>query len=161
MSERRIAVVREAFRRLDKTGDGVVTVEDLEMAYDTSFHPEVIDGKMTPREALAVFLQQWDRLEADGIVSFDEFLDYYKDVSASMDTDDGFVFMMVNAWHISGDEFGVENTSCRRVLVTHPDGSQTVEEITDDLGIGPDDIDAMKENLAARGIVTVSISLAD
>ena len=37
-------------------------------------------------------------------------------------------------------------------MVTHEDGRQTVEEITDDLGIAPDDIKTMKANLRKRGI---------
>jgi hypothetical protein len=40
----------------------------------------------------------WDTQIADGIVTFDEFMDYYKDVSASIDTDDYFGFMMQQAW---------------------------------------------------------------
>ena len=46
---------------------------------------------------------------------------------------------MRNAWHISGGEGWCANTANRRVLVTHADGRQTVEEIHDDLGLQPDD----------------------
>ena len=42
---------------------------------------------------------------------------------------------MRNAWHISGGEGASANTTCMRVLVTHADGSQTVEEVENDLGI--------------------------
>lgn len=41
---------------------------------------------------------------------------------------------MRNAWHISGGQGVCGNTTCRRVLVTHADGTQTVEEIPNDLG---------------------------
>jgi hypothetical protein len=37
--------------------------------------------------------------------------------------------MIRNAWHISGGEGWCENTTNLRVLVTHSDGRQTVEEI--------------------------------
>jgi hypothetical protein len=37
---------------------------------------------MTPDQALAEFLTQWDTKEKDGVVSFDEFVEYYNDVSA-------------------------------------------------------------------------------
>ena len=46
-----------------------------------------------------------------------------------IDNDDYFELMVRNAWHLSGGEGWSENTSCRRVLVTHTDGRQTVEEI--------------------------------
>ena len=64
-----------------------------------------------------------------------EFLDYYKDISASIDRDDYFELMMRNAWHISGGIGASANTSNLRVLVVHKDGSQTVEEVQDDLGL--------------------------
>ena len=67
--------------------------------------------------------------------------------------------MIRNAWHISGGEGWCANTSCRRVLVTHVDGSQTVEEVKNDLGITAEDKDAMKSNLEAQGIDVTSISL--
>lgn len=38
---------------------------------------------------------------ADGIVTMDEFLDYFKDVSASIDRDDYFALMMQNSWKIT------------------------------------------------------------
>jgi calcyphosin len=55
---------------------------------------QVVSGKITPDEALLQFLDQWDTREKDGIVSFDEFVEYYNDVSASIDDDDYFELMM-------------------------------------------------------------------
>lgn len=43
----------------------------------------------------------WDTQKADGIVTFDEFVDYYTDVSASIDNDKYFELMMTNAWKLS------------------------------------------------------------
>ena len=62
-------------------------------------------------------------------------MNYYSNVSASIDDDDYFELMIRNAWHISGGEGWCANTSNRRVLVTDDDGKQTVEEVKDDLGV--------------------------
>ena len=67
--------------------------------------------------------------------------------------------MIRNAWHLSGGEGWCENTTCRRVLVTHHDGHQTVEEITNDMDIGMHDNAAMMANLRSRGIDAASISV--
>jgi hypothetical protein len=60
--------------------------------------------------------------------------------------------MIRNAWHISGGEGWCTNSSNRRVLATHVDGRQTVEEIKNDLGIAETDIEALIANLKAQGI---------
>eukprot|EP00750_Incisomonas_marina_P027936 INCI6289.1.p2 GENE.INCI6289.1~~INCI6289.1.p2 ORF type:complete len:121 (-),score=33.63 INCI6289.1:78-440(-) len=118
---------------------------------------------MTPEECLADFAQQWDDENApDGKITPKEFLEYYKDVSASIDRDDYFELMMRNAWHISGGAGASANTSCLRVLVVHDDGSQTVEEVEDDLGLDKKNIAEIIARLEAQGINDIKkISLTD
>lgn len=49
----------------------------------------------------------------------------------------------------------------RRVLVTHNDGRQTVEEIQDDLGVAASDTREMMQRLQRQGVGAASISLFD
>ena len=77
--------------------------------------------------------------DKDAIITKSEFENYYANLSASIDKDDYFELMIRNAWHISGGEGWCENTTNRRVLVTHADGRQTVEEIKNDMGLRADD----------------------
>jgi Ca2+-binding EF-hand superfamily protein len=67
-----------AYNKLDVNKDGNVTLEDVSKLYDVSKHPEVISGKKTKEEAFKEFMQHWDTQVADGIVTLDEFKDYYK-----------------------------------------------------------------------------------
>jgi len=46
------------------------------------------------------FMKLWDTQVQDGIVTIDEFFDYFKDVSASIDSDDYFALMMRNSWKL-------------------------------------------------------------
>ena len=96
----RIGYIRQAYNKLDINGDGQVTLDDIAQIYDVSKHPDVIDGKKTPEEAYREFMSLWDTQNADGIVTFDEFCQYYKDVSASIDTDEYFGVMMTQAWKL-------------------------------------------------------------
>lgn len=57
-------------------------------------------GKKHPDEVFADFMSQWDCQNADGIVTFDEFCEYYESVSVSVDRDDVFELMMTNAWKL-------------------------------------------------------------
>ncbi|KAK3282211.1 hypothetical protein CYMTET_10049 [Cymbomonas tetramitiformis] len=73
--------------------------------------------------------------QKDGRVTHEEWHRYYAGVSASIDDDAYFELMMRNCWHISGGEGQSENTTNRRMLVTRSDGSQSVEEVKNDLGM--------------------------
>ena len=77
-----------------------------------------------------------------------------------MDDDDYFELMIRNAWHISGGEGWCTNTTNRRVLVTHADGRQTVEEIKNDIGMKADDKAAMANNVKSQSISAAKIETA-
>jgi hypothetical protein len=98
--------------------------------YDVSKHPGVLDGSYSPERAMQEFMAGWDR-DGDSKVSWLEFLDYYRDLSAGVEADDYFELMIRNCWHISGGKGWAENTSNTRVLVTHTDGRQAVHEVSD------------------------------
>lgn len=155
MNDRRLKLVKMAYGCLDKNCDGQVTFEDIQQAYDASHHPQVITGDMTEEDVLMEFISSWDK-DGDGDITLQEFSDYYEDISAGIDNEQYFELMIRNAWHISGGTGAAQNTSCRRVLVVHTNGRQTVEEIKNDLGIGPNDIDKMIENLRNQGITDIS-----
>lgn len=162
MSKRRILLVKQAFSLLDATGDGNATMDEFRRVYDASHHPKVKSGDMTVDEALQEFMEALGDASGDGVIEWREFLDYYRDISAGIDLDDYFELMIRNAWHISGGEGWCANTSCRRVLVVHSDGSQEVCEIENDLGVAADDIDEMIRRLKIQGVEDIeSISLAD
>ncbi|EPY86308.1 calcyphosin-like isoform 1 [Camelus ferus] len=100
MSQAREAVITAAFAKLDRSGDGVVMVDDLRGVYGGRAHPKVRSGQWTEEEVLRRFLDNFDSSEKDGQVTLAEFQDYYSGVSASVDTDEEFVAMMTSAWRL-------------------------------------------------------------
>merc|ERR1711916_232948 len=157
MSKRRRELVLLAFDILDIDKSGRVTTDELASHYDVTLHPDVVAGILTEEEALMEFSAVWDGTDRDGVVTRSEFLDYYADVSASIDTDDYFELVIRNAWHIAGGEGQYENTSNLRVLITYHDGSQEVVGLVDDRGIERNDIYAIKDALRAQGVDTSNI----
>ena len=127
--------------------------------YDFSQHPEVKTGKKTIKEAMREFMGQWEDTDGDGAVSYKEFEDYYKGVSASIDGDDYFELMMRNAWRIAGGEGAAANTANKRVLVTNRDGSQSVQTIKNELGMRPGDKEDARRRLAEQGIDAADIGM--
>ncbi|KAK9532099.1 hypothetical protein VZT92_009502 [Zoarces viviparus] len=101
MSKARQEVVTEAFRKLDKTGDGVITVEDLRGVYSAKYHPKYQNGEWTEDQVFRTFLDNFDSpYDKDGKVTKEEFINYYCGVSASIDRDVYFILMMRNAWKL-------------------------------------------------------------
>lgn len=100
MSKRRRDLVAQAFKRIDANGNGVLTFEDIQHSYNASKSKDVLSGKKTERQVLAQFLRTFDSLEQDGVVTLEEFENYYSDISASIDDDGYFELMMWNSWNL-------------------------------------------------------------
>ena len=162
LNDRRRSLVGLAFNVLDTNRDGTIDAEEIVSKYDASKHPDVISGKKSPNEVLREFLETFEvGGEKDGKCTRQEFENYYSNISASIDDDDYFELMIRNAWHISGGEGWCENSANRRVLVTHADGSQSVNEIKNDLGLKADDKQGMMNRLRAQGVNAANISTFD
>jgi len=93
-------MIKLAYEKLDVNKDGQVTLDDVAKLYDVSMHPDVMAQRKTPEQAYKEFMSLWDTQVADGVVTFDEFCDYMRDVSCSVDTDDYFEAMMKSAWKL-------------------------------------------------------------
>lgn len=143
MNERRLVFVREAFKRMDKDGNGLLEPSDIVEGFDSSQHPDVLSGRKTPEQVCREFLETFD-VEGvyNGKVTWDQWRHYYHNISASIDDDDYFELMMRNAWHISGGVGWCGNTTNRRVLVTLKDGTDVVREVENDLGVKTADVSA-------------------
>ena len=65
-------------------------------------NPEFLEGKKTKDEILAEFLNNFDgaRGNNDGILTWEEFYDYYSDLSMSTPSDEYFVRMMESSWQV-------------------------------------------------------------
>ena len=152
MNTRREQMVMLAFDVIDKDKSGCMDLDDITAAYDAKSNPEVIAGKKTEKQVLREFIDTFDQGDKDGKVYPSEFKRYYANISASVDDDDYFELMIRNAWHIPGGEGWCANTANKRVLVTHPDGRQTVECINNDLVLDLSDPAAIAASLKAQGI---------
>nr|XP_022317463.1 calcyphosin-like protein [Crassostrea virginica] len=93
--------VRQAFQKMDATNDGQITVEDIRKLYNASKHPKFLSGEWTEDQCFRHFLDSFDSPgNPDGVVTWDEFLNYYAGVSASIDDDHYFSEMMKRAWRL-------------------------------------------------------------
>lgn len=111
MNQNRLKWVKLAFNKLDKNGNGVVDISDIKGVYNASKHPEVKAGKKTEDEVLSEWLDQFEQHHAlmkgdnksrDRSVTFEEFVEYYNNISCSCPNDEYFELLMINAWQLDG-----------------------------------------------------------
>ena len=100
MNQKRRALILQAFNKLDRTKDGELTVEDLKGVYNVKHHPKYQNGEWTEDQCLREFLDSFDSADKDGVVTQEEFINYYSGVSASIDSDVYFDLMMRQAWKL-------------------------------------------------------------
>ena len=133
MNDFRKGLATKAFRIMDKDGSGILEIDDIRQRYNAKMHPDVKAGKKTEDEILYEFIDTFEQHHSenaedarDGSVTMGEWIEYYNNVSMSVDRDDYFELMIRNAWHLDGGEGQFENTTIRRELVTDADGTQRV-----------------------------------
>jgi hypothetical protein len=109
MNQFRVVIATKAFKIMDKDGSGKLDINDIRQTYNAKHHPDVKAGKKTEDQILGEFLDTFEDHFADvkgqedsrdGIINMTEWIEYYNNVSMSIDTDDYFEAMMNSAWNL-------------------------------------------------------------
>ena len=100
LNERRKDIVLKAFLKFDKDVSGGITIDDLQGVYKVDMHPKFQSGEMTEEEIFSEFLQNFGDKNHDGLITKEEWLEYYGAVSSNIDNDDHFILLMRNAWQL-------------------------------------------------------------
>jgi hypothetical protein len=110
MNQFRKKIVGAAFKKIDKDGNGILDINDIKGTYNAKMHPEVKSGKKSEDEILGEFIETFEMHHSlgnggtrDRRVTPAEFEEYYNNVSASIDNDQYFELMMINAWKLHGE----------------------------------------------------------
>ena len=111
MNMARKKIVAQAFKKLDKDGNGWIDINDVRGVYNAKKHPDVIAGKKSEDDILKEFLQTFEMAHSmrnneapNYVVTKEEFEEYYNNVSCSIDDDMYFLQMMNSAWKMDEKE---------------------------------------------------------
>jgi len=96
-----------AFAKLDNRKKGFVEYAKVKDMFDGSKHPEVCNGKKNEEEAIAQFIEVYDihhnsfnDYQKQDKVTQEEFIQYYRIVSANYDNEAAFINMVKGVWGI-------------------------------------------------------------
>ena len=116
LNQFRKGVLKQVFDKLDSEEKGFVTVGQLRSEYNPKEHPLVRQGKRSEDEILAEFLdvleyhynllieKNDENVDVNDIkVDFDDFCDFYKNISVCIDDDKYFEVMVLSEWGIKKD----------------------------------------------------------
>ncbi|XP_073814337.1 calcyphosin-like protein [Musca autumnalis] len=100
MPQCRLDIIDQAFNKMDADNDGVITVNDLKNVYSVKEHPKYETGEMSEDELLTEYLNNFEggRGNNDGVITKEEFINYYATISASIDNNMYFDLMMRRAF---------------------------------------------------------------
>jgi sulfatase maturation enzyme AslB (radical SAM superfamily) len=82
-SEERFNSTKRVYEAL--YAEGKVRLANFQELFDSSSHPDVASGKKSPDQIMREFLGKWFKQDIDSIVTWEEFIDFYRDVSSSVD----------------------------------------------------------------------------
>ena len=109
MNDFRRNLVNQVFNKLDINSNGEISFEELHAKYSAKNHPEVLSGKKTEEEVLKEFMDTFQDTynylcgtETDNIITLEEFMEYYENISMIIDDDEYFEIMLNNAWNLNG-----------------------------------------------------------
>lgn len=117
MNAYRKNLVRKVYRSLDKDGNGRLEIDDIRDVFNAKKHPDVIARKKTEEEVLTEFLDTFEQHFSqivciyllvdqkaggrDHSVTMQEFIEYYNNISMSIDDDKYFELMLNNSWNVA------------------------------------------------------------
>ena len=113
LSEFRKDILKLVFEKLDKEESGFITVGQLRDNYNPKEHPLVRQGKRTEDELLGDFIdileyhftllneKNEENIDVNEIkIDFDDFCDFYKNISISIEEDKYFEVLVLSVWGI-------------------------------------------------------------
>ncbi len=107
MNGYRKKITLQAFDKLDADRSGIIEIAEVKALYNCKNHPDVKSGKKTEEDVYGDFISTFEmhhgntKGRRDKRVTREEFLEYYNNISASIDLDEYFEVMMNNAWKLS------------------------------------------------------------
>jgi len=111
MNNKRKKIVEDIFNYLDINKSKEIEIEEIKSKFNAKNHPDVLNKKKTEDEILLEFIETFENTynylsgtENNGKVTLEEFMEYYENISLSIDDDNYFELLLNNTWGINNNE---------------------------------------------------------
>lgn len=96
-----MSIVKKVFRNIDLNDDGKMSKEEAEIFYrPEAVNQDYIQGNITKEDSITQFFS-YLKLDHEGYCTWEEFKNYYTDVSSVTGKDENFVNVITNTWGIN------------------------------------------------------------
>ena len=119
-------IIKNVFDSFSKDTNNKISIKNLKQRFKACNHPDVINQKKTEREIYYDFIESIDifknyRLHLEGqnyyddSLSYQEFLEYYKEISMSIKDDKLFEEILFNCWNITKEKSVYNNEENNKI----------------------------------------------
>ena len=109
ISIKRRALIQKVFDSFNKDKNGKILISDMKNRFNPSRHPDVLKGSKTENKILGEFLdfleifrEYYNNLHGGYTfnMGFQEFLEFYSEISLSIEDDKDFENLLINCWDL-------------------------------------------------------------
>ena len=94
----RLNLVKRAFSAIDRRSEGKVALDELCRAYNARADQRVLNGDITSGQAVKEFMDTFEFNSSSSWITFEDFLEYYTSISATVQEDSAFSLMIWQCW---------------------------------------------------------------
>lgn len=111
LSDERHEVIARAYCAIDKQEKGFLTMREVRKYFKPSRHPDVTQSIRTAEQVHVEFLETFElhhnvypNERTDGGITQEEFTDYYRTISFTIDSNEYFSLILESVWDLQPDK---------------------------------------------------------
>ena len=109
INDYRTDLLMKVFEKFDPEHTGNANLNDIRKSYNPNLHPEVLNGNKSSQEELSEFLDIVEYIfsllnqdkAGNDMITIEEFLDFYKNISFAISDDEYFNSIVSNVWGLN------------------------------------------------------------
>jgi Ca2+-binding EF-hand superfamily protein len=109
INDYRTDLLMKVFEKFDPEHTGNASLNEIRKNYNANLHPEVLKGNKSSQEELSEFLDVVEYIfsllnqekAGDDVITIEEFLEFYKNISFAINDDEYFNSIVSNVWGLN------------------------------------------------------------